>query len=232
MELIAGGAGASFPPGRALDFPTASEVLPQRMPRPLSRAIPLAAALALSLPACHRDEVAHYRVPKERPPSIDPGEQADAPRGTTGDVPEPPTGGGIAWTLPARWTETRGGDGMRLATLKPPVEGRIDVSVIVLPGPAGGELANVNRWRGQIGLPPLDEPGLARARRAVSTRAGQVALYDFTSEGQARSRIIAGLASAGGNTWFIKMAGDERAVGAARQDFIRIVESLRLDASN
>jgi hypothetical protein len=195
----------------------------------------LAVAVVLPLAACQRDEVAHYRVPKERPPAADPGEPATAPPGMSGDVPEPPQpsdGTGLAWTLPGTWTETRGGDAMRFATLKPPVQGRVDVSVTVLPGPAGGELANVNRWRGQIGLPPLDEPGLAGARRAVATKAGTVALYDFTGQGQARSRVIAGLASAGGNTWFIKMMGDERAVGAARQDFIRIVESLRLEPTN
>lgn len=191
----------------------------------------LLAALALS--ACQGDEVAHYRVPKDRPAPA-PGAPA-APPGMAGEVPAPPrpTGGGaLAWTLPEGWTETRGGDAMRFATLKPPVEGRVDVSVTVLPGPAGGELANVNRWRGQIGLPPLDEATLAGARRAVTARAGQVSLYDFTSDGQSRSRVIAGLTSVGGNAWFIKMTGDERAVGAARADFLRIVESLRLADAN
>lgn len=204
------------------------------MPHP--RAI-LLAWLGLSLAACQRDEVAHYRVPKEQPSAAAfggpaaPGGAPSPPPGMAGDVPAPPRPSGegaLTWTLPRTWTETRGGNAMRFATLRPPVEGRIDVSVTVLPGEAGGELANVNRWRGQIGLPPLDQAALAGARRAVATKAGEVSLYDFTSEGQARSRIIAGLASAGGNAWFIKMTGDERAVGAARQDFIRIVESLRL----
>ena len=187
----------------------------------------LLATTALAASACERDEVSHYRVAKDRPA---PAPVAAPPPGMAGDVPAPPRpqgGGALAWTLPKAWTETRGGDSMRFATLKPPVEGRVDVSVTVLPGAAGGELANVNRWRGQIGLPPLDQAALAGARRAVATKAGEVSLYDFTSEGQARSRVIAGLASAGGNAWFIKMTGDERAVAAARPDFIRIVESLR-----
>ena len=154
---------------------------------------------------------------------------AGDPAGMAGDVPAPPqpSGGGLlACTLPRAWTQSRGGDSMRFATLKPPVEGRIDVSVVVLPGEAGGELANVNRWRGQIGLPPFDDAGMAGARRTVATKAGQVSLYDFTSEGQVRSRIVAGLALVGGNSWFLKMTGDERAVAAARPDFIRLVESL------
>jgi len=188
--------------------------------------VTLLAVTAFSLSACQREEVAHYRVAKQAPaPAV------AAPPGMAGDVPAPPRpsgGGALAWTLPRSWKETRGGDSMRFATLKPPVEGRVDVSVVVLPGAAGGELANVNRWRGQIGLPPLDDAALAGARRAVATRAGQVSLYDFASEGQARSRVIAGLATVGGNSWFVKMTGDERAVAAARPDFIRLVESLRL----
>jgi hypothetical protein len=119
---------------------------------------------------------------------------------------------------------------MRYATLKPAATGKIDVSVVVLPGPAGGELANVNRWRGQIGLPALDEAALAGARKTLTTKAGPVTVYDFSSDGQAQTRLVAGLASAEGNTWFVKMVGDAAPVGAARPEFIRLLESLRFDA--
>ncbi len=121
---------------------------------------------------------------------------------------------------------------MRYATLKAPVEGRIDVSVTVLPGEAGGELANVNRWRGQIGLPAMDAAALAAAREPLRTKAGTVSVYDFTNDAGAKSRVVAGLAVVDGNTWFVKMTGDAAAVAAARPDFLRIVESLRRDASN
>jgi hypothetical protein len=117
---------------------------------------------------------------------------------------------------------------MRYATLRAPVEGRLDVSVVVLPGPAGGELANVNRWRSQIGLPPLDDAGLGAARKRLTSRAGPVSVFDFTSEGQARSRMIAGLLTVGGSTWFVKMVGDAGPVGTAQPDFTRLLESLRL----
>jgi hypothetical protein len=119
---------------------------------------------------------------------------------------------------------------MRYATLKAPVDGKLDVSVVVLPGPAGGELANVNRWRGQIGLGPLDESGLDAARQPVRSKAGRVSLFDFEGEGTARSRLVGALVtSADGNTWFIKMVGDGGPVAKARPDFLRIVESLRLE---
>lgn len=203
------------------------------MPDP--RAI-LPALLALSLGACQRDEVAHYRIPKEQPEAAAPGGPAggapSAPPGMAGDVPAPPRPSGegaLAWTLPRTWTETRGGSAMRFATLRPPVEGRIDVSVTVLPGEAGGELANVNRWRGQIGLPPIDEAALTSSRKAVKTSAGTVNVYDFTSEGTVKSRTIAGLTEKEGSTWFVKMSGDAGPVAKAQPDFLRLLESLHFE---
>jgi hypothetical protein len=196
----------------------------------------MAAALAAS--GCSRGEVAHYRVPKAgsapAPAAGEPGRagQPAPPPGMAGEVPPPPAvEGGLRWTLPAGWTESRSG-GMRYATLTPPVQGRIDGSVVVLPGPAGGELANVNRWRNQIGLAPLDEAALARARTTVAARLGAVRLYDFTSEGAARSRLLAGLTERDGNTWFVKLTGDATAVSAARADFLTLLGSLRFDGTN
>jgi hypothetical protein len=118
---------------------------------------------------------------------------------------------------------------MRLATLTPPVPGKIDGSVVVLAGAAGGELANVNRWRGQISLPPLDGAALASARKVVQAKAGPVTVYDFTNDATPASRLVAALAESGGNTWFVKLTGDAAAVGAARADFMKLLGSLRFE---
>jgi hypothetical protein len=201
-----------------------------------------AIAALVATAACRKDEIVHYRVPKSRPEQAMPATAAGGGGGPSavpagmpaGDVPPaslPEGASALRWTLPARWTESRGGSAMRYATLKAPVDGRLDVSVTVLPGPAGGELANVNRWRGQIGLPNLDEAALAAQRKPVTTKAGTISLYDFTSEGEKKSRVVAGLALVDGNTWFVKMTGEAPAVAKAHADFLRIVESLRLDAA-
>ena len=134
----------------------------------------LAAVAALALAAgCKREEVTHFRVAKAQPePSVaKPDSMPPGPMGggMSGDVPPPPTPTGasaLRWTLPQGWQESLTG-GMRYASLKPPVPGRIDGSVVVLPGPAGGELANVNRWRGQIGLAAIDEAALTAARKVI-----------------------------------------------------------------
>lgn len=190
----------------------------------------LAAVLALlaGAAACDRDEVTHFRVAKA-PAAAQP---LAVPAGMAGDVPPPPrpTGSTLRWTLPKGWTEESGG-AMRFATFKVPVKGTVDASVVVLPGPAGGELANVNRWRGQIGLGGLDEAGLAAARKVLGTKAGALRVYDFASDGSPRKRLLAGLTEAAGSTWFVKMTGDADAVGAARDDFMKLLGSLRFDES-
>jgi len=201
---------------------------------PLARAAALCAWFVLAAVlgmGCRRDHVTHAKLPKEQasvmvspagaPPVDQAAGEAAAPAPAAGTV-------ALAWTLPEGWRQSVS-RGMRYATLKPPLPGRVEASVVVLPGPAGGELANVNRWRGQIGLPPVDEAGLAAVRRTLGTRAGPVSVYDFTSEGQSRSRVVVAIAVAEGNSWFLKLAGDAEPVGAAQPGFLRLLESLHVE---
>ncbi len=186
-------------------------------------------AVAGSVSCDRGGDVTHFRVPKRTAPA--PG--AVAPASMAGDVPAPPSpgkGGALRWTLPKGWGESMGGQ-MRFATLTPPVPGKVDASVVVLSGDAGGELANVNRWRNQIGLPPIDGAELGRARRAVTTKAGPVSVYDFSSGGDGGNRVVAGLLLGQGDAWFVKLTGDAAAVAAARDDFMQIIGSLRFDES-
>ena len=198
----------------------------------LPRSVVFFSAALWVVAGCRRDEVTHFRTPKEQAagaPGATPMGMGSAP---SADVPPPPAPserGSLKWTLPKGWAESKTG-GMRYATLKPPVDGKIDVSVVVLPGPAGGELANVNRWRGQIGLAAVSESDLPSMRRIVRTKAGPVAVYELESEGTVKSHMTgAVLQAADGNTWFIKMVGDAAAVAKARADFAHLLESIRFD---
>jgi hypothetical protein len=70
-------------------------------------------------------------------------------------------GGDVRWTLPAGWREEKGKAGDRVATLSfGKTAPAFELSVTKLGGAAGGPLANVNRWRGQLGLSPLGEAEL------------------------------------------------------------------------
>lgn len=158
--------------------------------------------LILIISACRDEEIVRVRVPKEAATIV-----------------------GLRWTLPKDWKELPA-SGMRRATLLPPGTGKAEVTVIALPGEVGGELANVNRWRGQIGLTAIEETTLVAERSTVVSPAGSVALYDFTSGGAKKTRLVAGTIAAGGMTLFIKLMGDADAVAGARPAFLSLLESL------
>jgi hypothetical protein len=117
---------------------------------------------------------------------------------------------------------------MRYATLRPAGDTKVDVSVVVLGGPAGGELANVNRWRGQLGLAPVDEATLPSLRKVVPTKAGDVSLFSFESA-DAKGRMLVGYLFANDSTWFVKMTGEAAAVGAVSADFTKLVKTLSFE---
>ncbi len=188
----------------------------------------------LALAACRNEGITHVRVakapaqPASAAPAPAPGDMTAAGAAAAGlpAAPRPTGEGALQWTLPAGWTEEQGGN-MRYATLRPPGGGKVEASVVVLPGPAGGELANVNRWRNQLGLPPLDEASLAAARGTVPAKVGPIALYDFTSAGEKRTRTVAGFTTVAGNSWFVKLTGDESLVDSSRPAFLELLGSLR-----
>ncbi|MBC8003175.1 MAG: hypothetical protein H7X97_11375, partial [Opitutaceae bacterium] len=98
----------------------------------------LVAGSVLLLTGCDRGEVRVYQAPKEKAPtfaaSTNPA-NSSAPRAT--------------WTTPAGWEELPGNP-MRVGSfvVKGAEGAKADVSVMPLPGSAGTELDNVNRWRG------------------------------------------------------------------------------------
>lgn len=96
------------------------------------------------------------------------------------DAQEPP----FTWKAPKGWTHERGGGKFRLATFR--IEGGarpLELTVTTLDARGGGLLANLNRWRKKINLPPLDETNVAQnvQRRVVGDESAT--LVDFTGLG-------------------------------------------------
>ena len=173
--------------------------------------------LLAALAACQKDPIEVRVEPKE-----------DQPMAAMPPAARP---SGVHWTAPAGWTELAG-NGMRIATLEPPqTAGKAEVTVVALPGDVGGELANVNRWRGQLALPPIAAAGLPPARATVKCRLGSLFVYDFTGTGEKKTRLVAGMISVSGTMWFFKLMGDEKAVEAAKPAFLKLLEGLKRDAA-
>jgi len=79
-------------------------------------------------------------------------------------------GGKPKWQLPADWKEGPAGNAMRFATILVPSEPKpLELTVNSLPwgGTPQDMLANVNRWRGQLQLPPAEAAQIASFTREV-----------------------------------------------------------------
>jgi hypothetical protein len=85
----------------------------------------------------------------------------------------------VKWTLPEGWHEEGAPQGDRITTLCIG-KSHLEMTVTRLDGPAGGLLANLNRWRGQLGLEPFAEAELAAQSRSVDVGGGAKAVVvDF-----------------------------------------------------
>jgi hypothetical protein len=90
---------------------------------------------------------------------------------------------------------------------------------------AGGDMtANVNRWRGQAGLPDLSEAEINADARSISVD-GVEAKY-FVVEGAERA-IFGIIAPRQGTQWFIKADGPKSLAQQEREKFEAFVKSIR-----
>jgi hypothetical protein len=95
----------------------------------------------------------------------------------------------ITWTMPPGWRREAGNQ-MRYATLRSESkEHPVEVTVTDLPGDASNVLANVNRWRGQLSLPPVTDGDLARVSKEITIDGIKAIMVDFTGYGKEGSKM-------------------------------------------
>lgn len=97
------------------------------------------------------------------------------------------------WKTPAGW-EQLGPSGMRAATLKIPSDPKpLEISVIQS---SGTLLGNLNRWRGQLQLPPVDESAMAPS--VQEAKAGDAKMWLVDLRGKASAGGMMGPFAGGG----------------------------------
>jgi hypothetical protein len=195
--------------------------LPGGMLGGLGTARILAGAMAISLVSCNNDKIEVYNIPKE-------GITVAMQSGSEGLAPPPP-GNPAQWTKPEGWNEQPLSE-MRLGSFK--VEGAnaasADVSVIAFPGEAGGLISNINRWRGQLQLPPLDEDQLSQVIQRTDVDNVPTYLVDFQTVENAPkpSRILGAVLQTADRAWFVKMTGPPGLIESQREKFLTFVKSF------
>jgi hypothetical protein len=130
--------------------------------------------------------------------------------------------------LPAGWT-VGPDNAMRKATwiVAGPNGSKAEIAVTVFPGSVGGLTANVNRWRGQIGLPPAGADEIAASAKAAKVGGLDSQRFVMTSSDGQKS-VDAVMTSKDGATWFFKMNGDSAAVEANGAAFVAFLSASQL----
>ena len=108
--------------------------------------------------------------------------------------------------------------------------GSANVSMTVLQGDGGGMLGNVNRWRGQLGLEPVEEKDLEDLLKPVEALGEEARLVDFTGtskRSQLEERLIGVIAPQGELTWFYKLMGTPDLVEKSQEEFLDYLPDWR-----
>jgi hypothetical protein len=184
------------------------------------------AALLTLLPlgACRDREITAYRAPKDPAPADLPPE---APGSTMAGTAVPTGGDSLTWTAPAHWVAKPAGAMRKGSYAIKDGTAEADLSITAFPGDTGGLLANLNRWRGQIALPPLAPGELDAHREHIDIGTLHVDLVDFVGTANGvPTRLIGAIAPLDGETWFFKLTGPDTLVvreKPAFREFLRTV---------
>lgn len=199
----------------------------------MSFRLPACAALLTLLLAggCRDREITAYRAPKDPVETLPgaPGGTAAAPGADTMAATAVPTGSdSLVWTAPATWT-AKPASAMRKGSYTIKGDGgEADLSITAFPGDTGGLLANLNRWRGQVSLPPLTADQLDANREHVDLGALHVDVVDFAGSANGKpTRIVGAIVPSGGETWFFKLMGPDALVAKEKPAFREFLNTVR-----
>lgn len=207
----------------------------------------------LMLGACHDPKIAAYRVPKDAdapaqasaahgselpmPPAAEP-----APAAAPAPAPAMPagmpgsdqtfattSGAELSWTAPAGWQSKKVGS-MRKATfeLAGPGGATAELAITAFPGDVGGEIANVNRWRGQTGLDPLSDTAAAAAIQRLEVNGLKIGVVDCVDSASPEAmHLLGAMVPYDGSTWFFKLVGPDAVVTSQKAAFLAFLKTLK-----
>jgi len=151
----------------------------------------------------------------------------------TGGEPQfsPPPAKEITWEAPEHWRATETSSLLTAAFEIENEGGQLRTTITGLQGEAGGILANLNRWRRQIGLQPvatLEE----QASKMVEIDGQPATLFDIkppAGSDAANPGILIAMQSRAGVSWFFKMTGAAKAIDLERSSFNAFIRTIKFE---
>ena len=143
------------------------------------------------------------------------------------DASEEPPQAEIKFTVPKEWKNTPPGTLQIHRFIVGDPKDPVEISI----SSAGGDLvANVNRWRAQVGLGDADRQELTSA--LTNTKVFGMEAYQIEIVGppvEKQQAIIGVIAPSGRTNWFIKLKGPVKPALAQKKNFEEFLKSLKMD---
>jgi hypothetical protein len=177
-------------------------------------------------------------TPAATPPSGDasalPAGHPPIGDGTVSVMPGPATttavsaADSLVWAAPDHWAAKPLGAMRRGSFTTRNVAGEADCSIFVFPAATNPLLANLNRWRGQIGLAPLTEAQLPAESATLESGELKFTVVDLLGQQQgAPTRVLGAVLYRGEEAWFFKLSGPDATVAAEKTAFLDFLRTVR-----
>jgi hypothetical protein len=102
----------------------------------------------------------------------------------------------------------------------------VDVSVIQLAGDGGGVGPNINRWRGQIGLPAASEDEIKASLKTSKCALGDIQWVSLEAISPNDNGFLVAMLNNGSGVLFVKLAAPSQDLAALETSFVKFCESL------
>lgn len=195
--------------------------------------------MLVAVTGCQKEEISTYRVAKE---TVQAAPSAAAPAAAPAPAPASSGTGGtsmantpvatasgnaLVWTAPAGWTAKAAGSMRKGSYAVKGDGGEADMAITAFPGDVGGDLANLNRWRGQIGLPAVGQAEFDRETQHLDRNGLHMTVVDIVGTGANAQRILGAMVPHQGATWFFKLSGPDALVAGQKKAFLALLDTIK-----
>ncbi len=173
--------------------------------------------ITLFLVACKETDIQVYNTPKETPKeSLAMASKKDHD---------------IRWKSPSNWEELPKSN-FRIGNYKVSKGNRsAELSISPLPKGAGSLGANINRWRGQLQLPPQTQEELQKEIKTKQINNKVFTLVEITSQIKQKNndvqKMLISIVTDHDTTYFIKFNGSSSVINSEKKNFISFLETIK-----
>lgn len=203
--------------------------------RPLTFLSVSSASIALAVSGCSDSAAVSYRIPKEREaerpaqPHSPHARAGVAGEGMAARAVDSASGRELSWSAPAQW-KPKPGSAVRKGSyaIGDEASAVADLAITAFPGDVGGDLANVNRWRGQLQMPAISAAELPAMLTHLDHNGLHMNVVELVSgEGAAAMRMLSAIVPFEGATWFFKLTGPAELVAREKAGFLEFLATVR-----